>query len=323
MRLVMLLCFLTLIFTTKSPAISETEQDIINDSLHPVLKFQKLGVEPVLASKDDLGLAPLMINPRFVDSKYWNMKFETYHYQLQNLFNYELKGHKSYRGIHFPHITRFYQASIEFNHESLSVRLADDSFNTICILGSIDFKKQGWDSAEGFTFCRYFLDKYVLVDHIYTHYHGKAKISHKNEQNKPYWTIVDDFIFKHVTNIPKNSKLEHKGEDGPRDEVIRQIGEFFKWRTITIEFIRDLSPQFLNEIAIRGMFERKLIDEIHLTSEVAQKYSAMMTLKNAYVIMLMQTVHPDNTNYLTYVFDQFVRKGLIPDSKKHLYMDYF
>jgi hypothetical protein len=321
-QLLLFFCVSCFLFT-KTYAMTESEEDIINDTLHPVIKFKRLEIEPILDYKDDQGFAPLKVKASHVRSEYWNMHFDTYHYQFESLFAYELKGHKTHRGIHFPPITRFYQAIIHFNQDEIKVHLANDSFNTIGILGPINLKKQGWNYTEGLTFCHDFLNKYILFDHLYTQFHETVKIPQNKEANIPYWTVVDDYIVKHVINLKSIPTRNGQEDEKPQDEIIRQIGEYFKWRNILVKFIQEVPQKFMNDLVIGRMFERYLIDEIHTPHEIAHQYKKMMNMKNAQVIMLMQTLDPGNAVHLNFIFDQFIKIGLIIPADREKYMDYF
>lgn len=323
MHQLLLFFYVSCFLFTKTYAMAESEEDIINDTLHPVIKFKRLEIEPILDYKDDQGFAPLNVRASHVRSDHWNMRFDTYHLQFENLFDYELKGHKTHRGIHFPPITRFYQAIIHFNKDEIKVHLADDSFNTLSILGPINLKKQNWNYTEGLMFCHEFLNKYVLFDHLYTQFHETAKIPQNKEANIPYWTVVDDYIVNHVVNLKSIPARNSQDDREPQDEVIRQIGEYYKWRNILVKFIQDVPQKFMNDFAIGRMFERYLIDEIHTTPEVAHQCKKMMNMKNAQVIMLMQTLDPENAVHLNFIFDQFIKIGLILPADKEKYMDFF
>lgn len=313
----------SLLFLNLTPLYAMTEDSVetVHEFLHPVTKFRfNKKIEPILDYKDDQGFGPINVRINHVKSKYWNMEFNTYHYQLKNLFSYELDGHKTHIGIHFPPITRFYQVTVHYNDQEIMVKLSDDSFKTIDILGTVSLKDKGWDLSEGIKFCSDFLYHYVLFDHLYFRFYGKDQIPTNKVSNAPYWTIIDDYILSQTVNV---KEIPDTLDNSPNTEVVRQIGDFFKWRNIVINFIHELPPKFMNEIQISRMFKRYLIDQIHLEEKMAHQYSKMMNLENAQIIMLMSSLNPDNTDHLNLIFDQLVKRELIKEEMKKPYMEVF
>jgi hypothetical protein len=292
---------------------------------NPVTKFTSLKVEPILEYKDDNGFAPLKPRLSHIQSPYWNLKFHTYHFQLTNLFIYELQGHRAIHGIHFPPVLRYYQPIITLSKNWITVTLNDDRFNTIAPLGIINLKKHGWDTIEGLKFCVDFLQRFTLYDNLYIQFqkHKPKKIFEK-KVNDPYWTEMDDYILSQLTRSPQKSLSLEENKEELNEEIIRKIGEFFKWRKILMDFIDQTSLDFFKEIKITSLFERHLIDQVHLEPKVAKKYSKVLHLKNAIVAMLMSPLSLDNEKHVQLVFDKFIKWKLIPhESLKAKYMEYF
>lgn len=290
----------------------------------PVTKFTSLKVEPILDIKDDNGFGPLKPRLTHIKSSYWNLKFHTYHLQLTNLFTYELQSHRAIHGIHFPPILRYYQPTIIISKNRIVVTLDDDQFNTIAPLGMINLKKHGWDTFEGYQFCVSFLKRFTLYDHIYLQFQKLGPKPFSQKTNHPYWTVIDDYILSELTKSPHHIPTMAQEKDELNEEIIRKIGEFFKWHKIVTDFIEKTPLKLFQEIQIETVFERYLTDEIHVAPNIAKAYSKIMNLKNATAAMLMSPLSLDNQEHVHMVFDEFVKWGLIPDKRmKPKYMEYF
>jgi hypothetical protein len=295
----------------------------------PVRQFTTRRLEPVLDAKDDNGFAPLRVRLEHVKNPLWNLKFSTYHHQLQNLFAYELQGHKTMMGIHFPPIIRSYQPTIKVFRHHLMVSLANDSLTTIAHLGFINLRKHGWDHLDGVKFIIDFLNRYTDYDHIYFSLNVKKEFSIKDikkDINHAYWNNIDDYIFDQVFKIKNIRKTSAE----LNEEIVRRIGEFFKWRTNVINFV-DKMPAMMKEISnlikenpeiIKNIPEEVLLSPSFLfklylkktdkdmKQKDIEKYGNYMDLKNYFFALSMNPVDPNNEEQLSMIFDKFLEKKL-------------